>query len=434
MNRKSTPWDHLPDDRMLEELQRDSFGYFIREANPRNGLVHDRAAKESSASIAAVGLALSAYPVAIERSFISRREGLKRTLATLRFFRCSPQGPGPRATGYKGFYYHFLSLGTGQRARDCELSTIDTTILIAGMLSSAAYFNRESRDEREVRAIADELYRRVDWNWARAGRRTVTHGWKPGRGFLESRWRGYNEALLLYILGLGSPTHPLPAESYSEWASGFEWRTYSGIHFVYAGPLFIHQLPQVWLDLRGLRDKTMRRHRIDYFENSRRVTLVHQRYAMRNPGKFARYGEHCWGTTATDGPGNITRRIDGRKRRFFGYLARGVPSGPDDGTIAPWAAVASLPFAPDIVLPTIRYLDGLHLRRRGAYGFESSFNPTYLVAGNPNGWVAPSQYGLNQGPVVLMIENYRTGLIWKLMNRCPYIASGLRRAGFRAVR
>ena len=426
-------WERLSDNRMLEELQHESFSYFIRESNPENGLVRDRSKKDSPASVASVGMALSVYPVGIERSFITRAEGLRRTLATLRFFRNSAQDRKRRATGYKGFYYHFLSLRTGQCVRDCELSTIDTAILLAGMLVSAAYFDGQTAGERDVRDIADELYRRTDWRWALAKGNILSHGWKPGHGFLKDRWNSYSEALLLYILGLGSPTHPLPADTYMAWADGFQWRKYYGLRFLYAGPLFIHQLPQVWLDLRGIQDREMRQHRLDYFENSRRATLIQQRYATQNPREFARYCEYCWGITASDGPGNEMRRIDGTTRKFFGYLARGVPVGPDDGTISPWATVASVPFAPKIVLPTIRYLDGLHLRGRKSYGFESSFNPTYLVSGNLNGWIARWHYGLNQGPVVLMIENYRTGLIWNLMRKCPYVASGLRRAGFRQV-
>jgi hypothetical protein len=429
-NKNKQTWDRLSDDAMLHELQRDSFEYFLNESNPTNGLVRDRSKRDSAASIAAVGLALSVYPVGVERSFITRAEGIGRTLATLRFFRDSAQGIGSRATGYKGFYYHFLSLRTGRRVWDCELSTIDTAILLAGALVAASYFDRATAAEREIREIADELFGRVNWTWALAGGRTAAHGWKPRHGFLKYRWRGYSEGLLLYILGLGSPSYPLPADSYVSFTSGFRWKKYGPYSFLYAGPLFIHQLPQIWLDLRGLTDGYMRRRRTDYFENSRRATLVQQLYAAQNPARFMRYSVHCWGTTATDGPGNKTRYVNGRKRRFFGYLARGAPWGPDDGTIAPWAAVASLPFAPDIVLPTIRFLDGLRLRSRASYGFESSFNPTYAQRGNPNGWVSRSHYGLSQGPVVLMIENYRTGLIWELMRNCPYIVKGLRRARF----
>jgi len=410
---------------MLHELQRDTFGYFVREANPANGLVLDNSKKGSPASIASVGLSLSAYPVGVERGFISRAQAVKRTLATLRFFWKSTQGTGPRATGYKGFYYHFLSPRSGARSGNCELSTIDTALLLAGVLVSAAYFHRNTGEEREIREIADALYLRVDWKWAQ------NHGWKPGRGFLKYRWQGYNEALLIYVLGLGSPTHPLSKESYKAWTAGFQWRSLYGHKFVYAGPLFIHQLPQVWLDLGGIQDEYMHRKGSDYFENSRRATLAQQRYAAENPAGFTGYSEHCWGITASDGPGNVMRWIGGIKRKFFGYVARGIPDGPDDGTIAPWAAVASLPFAPEIVLPTVRHFDGLHLRGDNHYGFEASFNPTYPVKGKPNGWVGRWHFGLNQGPVILMVENYRNRFVWNLLRGCPYVVRGLRRAGFK---
>jgi hypothetical protein len=206
----------------LDALQRDGFRYFLKEINPANGLVPDRTradepAKEGNApaSIAAVGFALAAYPIGVERGFLTRAEAVERTLATLRFFRTSPQGAGPDATGHKGFYYHFLDMQSGRRAGQCELSTIDTTFLLAGMLAAAAYFNQDSADEREIRMLADALYRRTNWQWAQNGGATVTHGWKPESGFLKYRWEGYDEALLLYALGLGSPTYPLPAESYA---------------------------------------------------------------------------------------------------------------------------------------------------------------------------------------------------------------------------
>ena len=421
------------EDAMLDQLQREAFEYFVKESNPANGLVKDKSQHGSPASVAAVGLALTAYPVGVERSFISRAHAVKRTVATLQFFWNSTQGTGVEATGYHGLYYHFLSMRTGRRVWKCELSTIDTALLLAGVLVAASYFDRNTSDEREIRDLADGLYLRADWQWAQAGAAAVSHGWKPGRGsgFLKYRWTGYNEALLLYILGLGSPTHPLPCESYAAWAADFEWEDHYGHEYLYAGPLFIHQLPQVWLDLRGIQDQHMRAKGSDYFENSRTATLVQQQYAIENPQKFARYSEHCWGITASDGPGKVTRRIDGVQHRFFGYRARGVPHGPDDGTIAPWAAVASLPFAPEIVFPTMRHFDHLRLRENRPYGFKASFNPTCRLKGNVNGWESPWHYGINQGPVVLMIENYRTGLIWKLLQRNPYIADGLRRAGFR---
>lgn len=420
------------DHAMLHHLQRETFAYFLHEANPENGLIRDKTKKDWPASIAATGLALAAYPIGVKRRLMTRAAAVKRTLATLRFLYNSAQGPEPDATGYRGFYYHFLDIRTGKRAWKCELSTVDSAFLLAGTLAAAAFFDCATPQEQEIRKLADSLYRRADWRWAQNRGLTVTHGWKPETGFLKYRWRGYDEALLLYVLGLGSPTHPLPPRSYSAWTSTYRWKTIYGHKFLYAGPLFIHQLSHLWLNFRGIQDKPMRRKGIDYFENSRRAALVQQAYAIQNPQQFEHYSEHCWGITASDGPGPTVCRVKGVDRKFFGYLARGVPFGPDDGTIAPWAVVASLPFAPEIVLPTIRHFDTLRLRQRNPYGFKATFNPTYPHKGNrPDGWVSPWHYGLNQGPIVIMIENYKTGFLWRLMQSCPYIVTGLRRAGFR---
>ena len=419
-------------DTTLEQLQRATFEYFLKETNPANGLVPDNTRPGSHCSITAVGLALASYPVAVERGFISRADAIERTLTTLRFFRDSPQTGEPDATGYKGFYYHFLDMHTGRRAWESELSTIDTTFLIAGALLAAAYFEGETGEENEIRAIVSLLYRRVDWQWAQNGDLTVSHGWKPERDFLRYRWEGYSEALLLYVLGLGSPTHPLPADSYRAWTETYRWKKLYGIQFLYAGPLFVHQLSHVWLDFRGIQDEYMREKGIDYFENSRRATYVQQRYAIRNPRRFNGYGEHSWGITASDGPGPAIRSIEGTERRFYDYRARGIPFGPDDGTIAPWAATASLPFAPEIVLPTLQHFDDTYPEMTSQYGFKCSFNPTFAGNGTPRrGWISKGYYGLDQGPIILMIENFRSGLPWRLMRRCPYVVTGLLRAGFR---
>jgi hypothetical protein len=416
----------------LEELQRATFGYFLKETNPANGLVADNTRKDSHCSITAVGLALACYATGVERGFIPRASAIERTLTTLRFFLDSEQSEDPHSTGYRGFYYHFLDMKTGRRAWKSELSTIDTTFLIAGALLAASYFDGESAEEKEIRQIAAALYRRVDWRWAQNGAPAVSHGWKPETGFLRYRWEGYSEALLLYVLGLGSPTHPLPGDSYRAWTESFRWKKLYGIEFVYAGPLFIHQLSHVWIDPRGIQDEYMRGKGIDYFENSRRATYVQQRYAIRNPKGFKGYGENSWGITASDGPGPAIRTIDGVERRFYDYRARGVPFGPDDGTIAPWAAIASLPFAPEIVLPAIRHFSEAHPEMTSRFGFKCSFNPTFADAGaSPGGWISKGYYGLDQGPIVLMIENFRSGLPWRLMRQCPHIVTGLSRAGFR---
>jgi hypothetical protein len=418
--------------RFLDELQWESFSYFLHETNRRNGLVRDKTRGGWPASIAAVGMALAAYPVGVARGFLTRAEATRRALATLRFFWRSPQGPQPDATGHKGFYYHFLDMKTGRRAHRSELSTVDTALLLAGALTAAAYFQEDTKPESEIRRLADLLYRRVDWGWALNRRATLTHGWKPGGGFLKYRWEGYDEALILYVLGLGSPTYALPAESYAAWLSTYSWRKLYEHELVHAGPLFVHQMSHLWIDFRGIQDRYMRDRGLDYFENSRRATYVQQAYAMRNPHGFDGYSRHCWGLTASEGPGPSTLRVNGVRRRFYDYVARGVPDGPDDGTLAPWAVATSLPFAPEIVVPSIRYYrEKLDLHAANPYGFKATFNPTFPERGhNKWGWVSPHHYGINQGPIVIMIENDRTELVWKLMRSCPYVKAGLRRAGF----
>ncbi len=416
----------------MNRLQHESFSYFWHEANPENGLVIDKNAQDWPASIAATGLALAAYPVAVERGFMPRPTAISRTLATLRFFWNSPQGPEPNATGYQGFYYHFLDMQSGRRAWQCELSTVDSAFLLAGALLAATYFSGAAEGEQEIRTLAEALYRRADWQWAQDGGDTVTHGWKPESGFLKYRWEGYDEAMLLYVLALGSPTHPLPESSYAAWAATYTWAHCYGYDYLYSGPLFTHQLSHVWIDFRGIQDAFMREKGIDYFENSRRATYVQRQYAIENPLQFTGYGESCWGITASDGPGPNNVKVNGIQRHFFDYIGRGVPYGPDDGTVAPWAVVTSLPFAPEIVLPAVDYCTyGLKLKLDHPYGFKATFNLTYPEkTHNQAGWVSHWHVGLNQGPIILMIENYRTGLPWQLMRSCPHVINGLRRAGF----
>ena len=419
------------EEKNLLKLQKDTFGYFLKENNPENGLVPDSTKKNSPCSITAVGLALSCYPVAVENGLIERNEAVKRVLTTLRFFWERPQGTGIDAIGYKGFFYHFLDMKTGCRAWKSEVSTIDTTFFLAGALACGQYFDKDTNEEKEIRTLADALYARADWNWMLNGGDLVSMGWKPETGFLKYRWEGYSEALLLYALALGSPTFPVSEKSYAAWTKSYQWKKIYDIEFLYAGPLFIHQLSHVWIDFRGIQDEFMREKGIDYFENSRRATYIQQKYAIRNPKKLKGYNENCWGITASDGPGPKTLKIKGKQMKFFDYKARKVPYGPDDGTIAPWAVVASLPFAPEIVLSAIKYINDEYPEMTHKYGLKCSFNPTFS-GGNQgeNGWVSQGYYGLDQGPIVLMIENYQTGFFWRLMRNCPHISTGLQRAGF----
>jgi hypothetical protein len=420
-------------DEHLAKLERDTFKYFADEMNPENGLVPDNTKQGAPCSIAVVGFALTAYPIAVERAFMTRADAIQRCLLNLRFFHDRPQGRGPDAIGYKGFYYHFLDMKTGRRVWNSEISTIDTTYVLAGALTSAMYFDRQTKEEREIRSLAEALYARADWHWSQNGGLTVTHGWKPKTGFIKYRWTGYSEALILYILGLGSPTFPLPEGSYRAWTSTYKWKKLYGHEFLYGGPLFMHHLSHMWIDFRGIQDEYMSGKAIDYFENSRRAIYTQQAYAMRNPKKFVGYDRFSWGITASDGPGPAVRRIKGRTRRFYDYVARSIPYGPDDGTLAPWAVAASLPFAPEVVLPSLERINHDYPEMTSKYGFKCSYNPTFNSGSGSRkgkGWVSQGYYGLDQGPIVMMIENYRSGLIWRLMRQCPFIVKGLRRAGF----
>jgi len=418
------------DDQTLDQLQRAAFGYFVQAVNPANGLIADTSRENSPASIGVVGFALSAYPVAVERGWMTREDAVERILATLRFFRDSDQSGSPEATGFKGFYYHFLDMHTGARVWRSELSMIDSALLIAGALAAGRYFTAITAGELQLRELVEVLYRRVDWRWAQHGGTTINHGWKPESGFLHYCWDGYSEAIVLYVLALGSPTHPIESDCYQAWTATYQWEHLYGYDVLYAGPLFVHQFSHAWIDFRGIRDRFMREKRCDYFENSRRATEVQREYARRNPHGFAGYDEHCWGLTACDGPSNQLAELANERRRLFGYAARGVPYGPDDGTLGGWAALASLPFAPEIALCAARTMLQRYPEMLSAQRYTSSVNPT-LASADGGAWVSAGHFGLDQGVVVMMVENYRTQLIWRLMRDCPYVRTGLRRAGFR---
>ena len=428
----------------IDDLERRTFGYFWATANPRNGLVPDRYPTPSFASIAAVGFALTAYPIGVERGYVSRNDAIARVTATLRFFRDAAQGPGAAGmTGYKGFYYHFLDMNTGIRYRNTELSTIDTSLFLAGVLFCESYFDGPDPAEREVRRLADEIYRRVDWIWASSSDGAVALGWTPEAGFHPLRWRGYNEGMIIYLLGLGSPTMPLPATAWQAWTStyGSRWGTQYGRTYLEFPPLFGHQFSHVWVDFRGIRDAFMRDKGIDYFENSRRATYAQQAYAIADPMGWLGYGERIWGISASDGPADATLTYSGKRRVFHGYAARGIDGARtyDDGTLAPNAAAGSLPFAPEIALLALEEMQ----RRYGSaiystYGFVDSFNPSFNYSVHLNGgrevsgigWVDTDYLGIDEGLIIAMIENYRSELIWRVMRKNPYLRTGLARAGF----
>jgi hypothetical protein len=426
---------------MLDDLEERTFRFFWETANPENGLVPDRYPSPSFSSIAAVGFGLTAYGIGVERGYVSREAARERVLATLRFFHSAPQGPeASGVSGHHGFFYHFLDMKTGHRFKTVELSTIDTTLLLGGVLFTQSYFDGADPQEAEIRKLADEIYRRVDWRWAQARPPAISHGWTPEAGFIASDWIGYDEAMLLILLALGSPTFPVEPEAWQVWVSGYEkeWGTFFGQEHLNFPPLFGHQYSHVWVDFRGIQDGYMRSRGIDYFENSRRATYAQRAYAMANPEGWQGYGQDIWGLTACDGPADVELDYQGKRRTFRGYSARG-PGFIDDGTLAPTAAAASIPFAPEIAIPAVVELHrryGEHIY--STYGFLDSFNPSFhydvpLSDGRtvPGfGWVADDYLGIDQGPIIAMIENHRSELVWRVMRKNPHIRAGLERAGF----
>ena len=318
---------------MLDVIQREAFSYFAHETNRANGLVFDTNSGVAPSSIAAIGLGLTAYPVAVERGFISRAEAVERTLTTLRFFWRSKQGPEPDATGYRGFYYHFLDMQTGARVWQCELSTVDSALLLAGMLTAAAYFDEDSRAEREIRDLADRLYARADWQWAQNGGATVTHGWTPESGFLPYRWEGYDEALLLYVLGSAPRRIRSPPRAIRPGPRRMNGEPSTTCISVRRAALHPSALASVdRLPRNPGRVHARSRNRLFREQPARHVSPAAVCHP-ESPRICPDYGEQCWGITASDGPGNLTREVAGVTRRFFGYCARGVPTAP---TTARW--------------------------------------------------------------------------------------------------
>ncbi|HXH84285.1 MAG TPA: glucoamylase family protein [Candidatus Tectomicrobia bacterium] len=433
-------------DPLIADVQERTFRFFWETTNPENGLVPDRYPTPSYSSIAAVGFGLTTYPIGVERGYITRAEARQRVLATLRFLHGAPQGPDPRGfAGHRGFFYHFLDMDTGERFEDSELSTIDTAILLAGALFCQSYFDGPDAEEAEIRALADSIYRRVDWRWAQPKAPAISLGWSPEEGFLKYDWRGYNEAMLLYLLALGSPTFPVGVDAWVEWSSTYDrhWGTLFGQQFLTFPPLFGHQYTHVWVDLRNIRDPYMQRRGLDYFENSRRAVYAQQAYAIANPRGCRDYGRTVWGITASDGPADIEVEDEsGRPWEFRSYTARGVDASGryDDCTLAPTAVVASIPFAPELAIPATLDLHrrfGQHIYSK--YGFLDAFNRTFTF-GNVRlrhgryvpgfGWVAGDYLGIDQGAILAMIENYRSALVWRVMRKNPYLRRGLERAGF----
>lgn len=432
----------MPRAQLVDDLQKRTFLFFWETTNPENGLVPDRWPTPSFSSIAAVGFGLTAYGVGVERGWVTREAAAQRVLTTLRFFLHSKQGPeATGVTGYRGFYYHFVDMKTGERFKEVELSTIDTTLLLAGALFCQSYFDGDNAVEREIRETVETLYRRAEWSAFHERPPLVSMGWTPEHGLHDYDYTGYNEAMILYVLALGSPTHPITPEAWKAYQKTYHWAAFQGQEHVNFAPLFGHQYSHVWIDFRGIQDEYMRGRGIDYFENSRRATIAQREYAIANPQGWRGYGADIWGLTACDGPLDGKRTIDGRERELHTYTARGAADREirDDGTLAPTAAISSMPFTPDLSLAA---MEAMH-RTYGAaiyqqYGFVDSFNPTlnqdtplqmgHIVPGVA--WVDNDYLGIDQGPIVLMMENHRSGLIWNVMKKNEHVVRGLRRAGF----
>jgi hypothetical protein len=429
------------DDPFLDTLERRTFDWFWKTANPKNGLVPDRWPRESPCSIAAVGFGLAGYAVGVERGYISRDEAMEQVRNTLDFFWQAPQSDEPAASGYRGFFYHFLNMQSGLRQWGCELSSIDTGLLMCGVLFCREYFDGASSREREIRDRADALYRRVEWNWMQPRPPLVCMAWNPEKGFGDHDYKGYDEAMFLYVLALGSPTHAIDPAAWDAFTSSYKWGEFYGQEHVNFAPLFGHQYSHAFIDFRGIRDAYMREKRLDYFENSRRATYAQRAYAAKNPMRWRDYGPNIWGFTACDGPADVQLVYQGEKRQFRSYSARGAALDyiNDDGTIAPTAAGGSIPFAPEICIPALkemrdRYGDQLFTK----YGFLDAFNPSFTYKNELKhgqivdgvGWVDTDYLGIDQGPILLMAENHRSDLIWNFLKRSPYIRRGLERAGF----
>ena len=415
----------------IDSVQRNAFKYFLHEINPENGLVKDRTASWSAASIAAVGFAIPSYAVGAERNWITREEAAKMVNVIIDFFLNSRQDSVTSATGYKGFYYHFLNMKTGKRDYHCELSTVDTGWLIAGIIFARQYFNLNNEVENNIRANADAIIERLDWNFFAMKtndkyNNSISMGWIPDKGLHNMGWVGYNEAIILYILAAGGNLENAK-DAYRPWIDSYEWdEPYNGLAHVIFPPMFGHQYSHMFIDFRSMQDKYMKEKGIDYFENSRRAVLTQREYAIQNPNKWKGYDSLCWGISACDGPGEKFNYGD---RKFLGYAGRGTSGNKnvffDDGTLTPTAVAGSIVFAPEICIPTLMNIHSKYSKNGlwSEYGLLDAFNPTL-------NWFNPEYIGIDQGPIIIMIENFRSGLVWDYFMKDPLIQKGLKKLGF----
>ena len=399
--RKPVPPFSPEDDNFLNELERSSCCYFWEQANPENGLVKDRCnARKASvdnstvASIAATGFGLTALCIADRRGFLSHSEARARVLTTLKFL-------SEKLAHHRGFFYHFANINTGERIWNSEVSSVDTAILLCGILSCRTHFR-----DTDITLMAHSISNRVEWTWLSEDTSLLPHGWRPEVGFLSFRWDFYNEMMMMYLLGLGSPTYPLRTEVWDAWKrTPFD---YEGMRYIGSfAPLFVHQYSQAWFDFRGKRDRYA-----DYFLNSVTATQVHRRFCMELHSQFPDYGPDFWGITASDSD--------------RGYVIWGGPPsmGQIDGTVAPAAAGGSLAFLPQEAVRVLRNIKDHYPKAWSSYGFVDALNPL-------KNWFDTDVVGIDTGITLIMAENARSGYIWEIFMQNPEAQRGMERAGFK---
>ncbi len=390
------------DDEFLDDLERANFLFFSEHADPLTGIVRDRLNvqkfdKSEVGSIAATGFGLTALCIGEPRPWLDTREARTRVHAALTFL-------WEQMPNHRGFFYHWAHVTTGERIWDAEISSVDTAILLCGILTCAAYF-----DDPDIRELAVDIFERVDWLWLSEDTSLLPHGWRPETGFLQYRWDNYSEMMMIYLLGLGSASRPLPAGAWDAWKRTlFE---YDGIRYIGSfAPLFVHQYSQAWFDFRNRRDRYA-----DYFENSILATEVHRRFCLDLSKRFPDYTADLWGITASDSP--------------RGYAVWGGPpeTGPIDGTVVPAAAGGSLPFLPQAALRVLRTIKSRYPRAWSRYGFIDAFNPLTQ-------WYDTDVVGIDVGITLVMAENARSGLVWDTFMKSPEARRGMQRAGFRRVK
>jgi hypothetical protein len=389
------------DEALLEEIENANFRYFWEQANPESGIVRDRCNainpdKSDLGSIASTGFGLTALCIGDQRGYVSHADARGRALNTLRFL-------WKRLPNHRGFFYHWANVNTGERLWDSEVSSVDTAILLCGILSCRQHFQHS-----EISYLATEIFNRVDWSWLSEDTRILPHGWTPETGFLQFRWDNYSELMMMYLLGLGSSTHPLPAETWTAWKRvTFE---YDGIRYIGSfAPLFVHQYSQAWFDFRNKRDQYT-----DYFQNSITATDVHRRFCIDLATQFPNYSDDLWGITASDSP--------------RGYVVWGGPpaTGPIDGSVVPCATGGSLPFLPQATMRVLQTIKNRYGQRAWTrYGFVDAFNPL-------TNWYDTDVVGIDTGITMVMAENARTGFVWSTFMKNPEAVRGMERAGFKS--